>query len=96
MNGEEMIKRWHIMSDEVISGIVKSGNKLVVEARLKGSGMHWAEGNVNPMLALRNIICSDRWKEDWLKIEAGMREQAKLRQQKLHLARKPFPPPKNF
>ena len=25
------------------SGIVESGNKLVVEARLKGSGMHWAE-----------------------------------------------------
>jgi hypothetical protein len=24
------------------SGIVESGNKLVVEARLKGSGMHWA------------------------------------------------------
>jgi hypothetical protein len=42
------------------SGIVESGNKLVVEARLKGSGMHWAEGHVNPMLALRNVICSDR------------------------------------
>jgi len=55
------------------SGIVESGNKLVVEARLKGSGMHWAEEHVNPMLALRNIICSGRWKEDWPKIEAGMR-----------------------
>lgn len=78
------------------SGIVESGNKLVVEARLKGSGMHWAEGNVNSMLALRNIICSDRWKEDWPKIEAGLRDQAKLRQQKLHLARKPIPKPKDF
>lgn len=78
------------------SGIVESGNKLVVEARLKGSGMHWAEGNVNPMLALRNIICSDRWKEDWLKIEAGLRKRAKLRQQKLHLARKPISMPKDF
>ena len=78
------------------SGIVESGNKLVVEARLKGSGMHWAEGNVNPMVALRNIICSDRWQEDWPKIEAGLRERAKVRQQKLHLARKPIPPPKDF
>lgn len=78
------------------SGIVESGNKLVVEARLKGSGMHWAESNVNPMLALRNIICSDRWKEDWPKIEAGLRERAKVRQQKLHLARNPLPPPKDF
>jgi hypothetical protein len=57
------------------SGIVESGNKLVVEARLKGAGMHWAEQHVNPMLALRNIICSDRWHEEWPKIEAGIRKQ---------------------
>lgn len=57
------------------SGIVESGNKLVVEARLTGSGMHWAERHVNPMLAIRNIICSDRWKEEWPKIEAGIRAQ---------------------
>ena len=55
------------------SGIVESGNKLVVEARLKGSGMHWAEEHINPMLAIRNILCSERWKEDWPKIEASMR-----------------------
>ena len=52
------------------SGIVESGNKLVVEARLKGSGMHWARAHVNSMLALRNILCSDRWKEEWPKIAA--------------------------
>jgi len=57
------------------SGIVESGNKLVVEARLKGAGMHWAEQHVNPMLALRNIICSDRWQDEWSKIEAGIRKQ---------------------
>jgi hypothetical protein len=57
------------------SGIVESGNKLVVEARLKGAGMHWAEQHVNPMLALRNIICSDRWQEEWSKIEACIRKQ---------------------
>ncbi len=34
-------------------GAVESGNKLVVEARLKGSGMHWARPHVDPMLALR-------------------------------------------
>lgn len=56
------------------SGIVESGNKLVVEARLKGAGMHWAEQHVNPMLALRNIICSDRWQDEWSKIEAGIRK----------------------
>jgi len=30
------------------SGIVESANKLVVEARLKGSGMHWHPSHVNP------------------------------------------------
>jgi hypothetical protein len=45
------------------SGAVESGNKVVVEARLKGAGMHWARDNVNPMLALRNALCSGRWAE---------------------------------
>lgn len=69
------------------SGIVESGNKLVVEARLKGSGMHWAEHHVNPMLAIRNVICSDRWKEDWPHIERGLRQRTRLRQRTLHQAR---------
>ena len=45
------------------SGAVESANKVVVEARLKGAGMHWALDNVNPMLALRNALCNDRWAE---------------------------------
>jgi hypothetical protein len=75
------------------SGIVESGNKLVVEARLKGSGMHWAETQVNPMLAIRNIICSDRWKEEWPQIEARLRQQTRLRQSQLHQSRIATPPP---
>jgi len=67
---------------------VESGNKLVVEARLKGSGMHWAEHHVNPMLALRNIVCSRRWKEDWPKVETRLRQQALRRRMTLHAARK--------
>ncbi len=45
------------------SGIVESANKVVVEARLKGAGMHWARAHVNPLLAQRTIVCSDRWDE---------------------------------
>jgi len=60
------------------SGIVESGNKLVVEARLKGSGMHWYEKHVNPMLALRTIICSKRWKPEWTRIEARLRNKKTL------------------
>ena len=52
------------------SGAIESGNKLVVEARLKGAGMHWARSHVNPMLALRNIACNDRWTEAWPAIVA--------------------------
>ena len=47
------------------SGCVESANKLVVEARLKGAGMHWARANVNPMLALRTLAANARWTEDW-------------------------------
>ncbi len=47
------------------SGMVESANKLVVEARLKGAGMHWERSNINPMLALRNGICNERWQETW-------------------------------
>lgn len=58
------------------SGSVESGNKLVVEARLKGAGMHWARPHVDPLLALRNIACSDRWDEAWPQIATQLRRQA--------------------
>jgi hypothetical protein len=50
------------------SGMVESANKNIVEARLKGPGRHWERKNVNPMLALRNAVCNDRWKEMWQKV----------------------------
>lgn len=60
-------------------GAVESGNKLVVEARLKGSGMHWAPAHVDGMLALRNIVCSDRWDEAWPQIMRTLRQQEQQR-----------------
>lgn len=62
------------------SGSVESGNKLVVEARLKGSGMHWARPHVDPLLALRNIACSDRWDEAWPQITEQLRRHARTAQ----------------
>jgi hypothetical protein len=56
-------------------GVVESGQKLLVEARLKGSGMHWARLHVDPMLALRNIVCNDRWEEAWPQIAGELRCQ---------------------
>jgi hypothetical protein len=49
------------------SGMVESANKAVVEMRLKGTGMRWERKNVNPMLALRNAVCNERWLEMWKK-----------------------------
>jgi len=45
--------------------MVESANKLVVEARLKGAGMHWGRQHVNPMLVLGNAVCNQRWPETW-------------------------------
>lgn len=59
------------------SGAVESANKLVVEARLKGSGMHWAREHVDPMVALRTIACSDRWEEAWPQIVERLCQQRK-------------------
>jgi len=66
------------------SGAVESANKLVVEARLKGAGMHWAPVNVNPMLALRNAMCSGRWPQARTQILAHRQLQS---QQTRHVRR---------
>lgn len=58
----------------IASGMVESANKLVVEARLKGAGMHWQRHNVNPMLALRNVVCNERWEESWPTMAIGLRQ----------------------
>ena len=77
------------------SGIVESGNKLVVEARLKGAGMHWRRENVDPMLSLRNIVCSDRWSKEWPVIDRQLRQQARdqrdQHRKKRRLAKLPLP-----
>jgi hypothetical protein len=62
------------------SGSVESSHKLVVQARLKGPGMHWRPEHINPMLALRLALLNERWSESW-------QEQHHLRQRQRHLAR---------
>ncbi len=80
-------------------GAVESANKLVVETRLKGSGMHWARPHVDPMLALRNIVCSDRWEEAWPQIVRTLRQQEQQRrtarghQRQATTTPPPVPPP---
>jgi hypothetical protein len=47
------------------TGNAESANLHVVQDRLKGPGKFWGREHVNPMLALRNAWCSDRWEEAW-------------------------------
>jgi hypothetical protein len=62
------------------SGMVESAGKLVIEARLKGSGMRWASRNVNPLLALRGPLCSGQWTQIWSVIWKAWRAQISQRQ----------------
>lgn len=54
------------------SGSVESANKVVVEARMKGAGMRWGEAHVDPMVALRGVVCSGRWASAWPVIQARL------------------------
>ena len=74
------------------SGIAESGNKTVIESRLKGAGMHWARRNVNPMVSLRCAEASARWERRWTRIEAGLRRPRSCHP-KTVAAPAPEPPP---
>ena len=70
------------------SGIVESANKVVVQDRLKGGGMHWAPEHVDPLLALRTVVCADRWDEAWPQISARLRSDARARSRALRAVRR--------
>jgi hypothetical protein len=69
------------------SGIGESANKLVVQSRLKGAGMHWEASHVNPMLSLRNAVCNDRWEETRQEIVTEKGRQQQMQRQQRALAR---------
>jgi hypothetical protein len=75
------------------SGSTESANKVVVEVRLKGSGMHWAREHVNPLVALRTVACTNRWAEVWPRISTRLRTEAEQRRRSRWRARHPTPTP---
>jgi hypothetical protein len=76
------------------SGCGESANKLVVEARLKGSGMHWACRQVDALLALRTVACSDRWAEAWPAVQVELVRRQRQRTTDRRRARQlPCAPP---
>jgi hypothetical protein len=75
-------------------GAVESASKLVVEARLKGSGVHWAPDHVDPMVALRNVACNDRWDKAWPQIAGILHQQEqKQRAERRHQRHQPVVQP---
>lgn len=70
------------------SGATESANKVVVEERLKGAGMHWASPHLNPMLALRNLSANLRWESGWQGINIEWSRQKQAQRQARGLARK--------
>ena len=79
------------------SGIVESGHKVVIGARLKGAGRHWATDRLNPLLVLRTIICNDRWAQLWPRIwstqQAATAAGRQAARQQRRRARQPTVPP---
>ncbi len=69
------------------SGMVESSNKRVMQARLKGAGMHWVPENVNPMLALRMNLCNGRWKEGWTQQQRWHAKTRETKQRERQLQR---------
>lgn len=59
------------------SGCVESAAKLLVQARLCGAGMHWAERHVDPLLGLRTVLAPGRWTAAWARIATELRQQAR-------------------
>lgn len=81
------------------SGMVESGHKVLIGARCKGAGQHWASHHLNPLLVLRCASCNDRWQPVWAALWTQQSQHAQVthaaaqqqRAQARLLARPPAP-----
>ena len=80
---KEMIDYPHYRKEQIPigSGMVESAHKVVMQKRMKQAGMRWADENVNPMLALRMLLCNQRWDTGWQDIK--QQQQQHKRQTRL-------------
>lgn len=75
------------------SGSVESSHKVVVHSRMKQAGMRWADDNVDPMLALRNLVCNGRWSDGWQQIVAFHWQQCRQAWREHARRQRPAAPP---
>ena len=76
------------------SGSVESGHKVVMQSRMKQAGMSWQVAHVDPMLALRCLICNDRWDAGWAAtIQYRQKQRQLARQQRIQAKLDSLPTP---
>ena len=75
------------------SGSVESAHKQVVQRRFKQAGMRWAPEHVDPLLALRDLLCNDRWQEGWNEMVDFQWQQRHQNLPRKALGKKPNPAP---
>ena len=71
------------------SGSVESAHKQVVQRRFKQAGMRWAAQNVDPLLAVRDLICNGRWNEGWDRMVTFQLQQQRQRRCQRALSKQP-------
>jgi hypothetical protein len=76
------------------SGCVESANKLVIEARLKGAGMHWTRAHADALVGLRTIVGTERWMGCWARIGQHLRTAQRLRTARRRQARRRLASPR--
>jgi hypothetical protein len=70
------------------SGMVESATNVVVEARLKGTGMRGKREDVTAMLVFRTAVCHDRWEESWQHSQEAFRNHQQQRREMLATRRR--------
>ena len=74
------------------SGSVESGHRVVMQKRMNQAGMRWQLDHVDPMLALRCLICNQRWDEGWADTVAYLQKQRQLARQQRARQKSHIPP----
>jgi hypothetical protein len=60
------------------SGAIESAIRRVINLRMKGNSVFWKEENAEGMLALRGLVLSRRWKDEFAKISESMARDRRL------------------
>jgi hypothetical protein len=60
------------------SGAIESAVRRVINLRMKGNSIFWAEENAEAMLVLRGLVLSRRWSETFEKVTESMAKDRRL------------------